>query len=41
MVWKEMYDFTKNSVLLVITNTPYDNKEYIKDFDNYLKEIER
>jgi hypothetical protein len=41
MVWKDMYEFTNNSVLLVITNTPYDNKEYIKDFDIYLKEIER
>ena len=31
MVWKEMYDFSPDSVLLVITNTHYDGKEYIRD----------
>lgn len=36
MVWKEMYDFSSDSVLLVLTNTHYDNKEYIRDFSDYL-----
>lgn len=39
MVWKEMYDFSPDSVLLVITNTHYDGKEYIRDYEEYLKII--
>ena len=37
MVWKEMYDFSPDSVLLVLANTHYDGKEYIRDFAEYLK----
>lgn len=37
MIWKEMYDFSENSVLLVLSNTHYDGKEYIRDFEEYKK----
>ena len=40
MIWKEMYDFSPDSVLLVITNTHYDGKEYIRDYDEYLRLME-
>lgn len=40
MVWKEMYDFSPDSVLLVLASTHYDGKEYIRDFDEY-KELQR
>ncbi|WP_276836135.1 sugar 3,4-ketoisomerase [Megasphaera stantonii] len=39
MIWKDMYDFSSDSVLLVLTNTHYDEKEYIRDFDQYLTEV--
>lgn len=39
MVWKDMYDFSPDSVLLVITNTHYDGKEYIRNYDEYLQII--
>ena len=39
-VWKEMYDFSKDSVLLVLTNTHYDATEYIRNFNDYLDYIE-
>lgn len=39
MLWKEMYDFSPDSVLLVLTNTLYDNQEYIRDYSEYLKEV--
>lgn len=39
MVWKDMYDFSPDSVLLVLASTHYDGKEYIRDYDEYLKEI--
>jgi len=41
MMWKEMYDFTPDSVLLVLTNTEYDNQEYIRDYNKYLKEVNK
>lgn len=37
MIWKEMYDFSEDSVLLVLSNTHYDGKEYIRDFEEYRK----
>ena len=36
MIWKDMYDFSPDSVLLVITNTHYDGNEYIRNYDDYL-----
>lgn len=39
MLWKDMYDFSEDSVLLVLTNTHYDGNEYIRDYDEYLKEV--
>lgn len=36
MVWKDMYDFSEDSVLLVLANTHYDAKEYIRDYDEYI-----
>ena len=37
MIWKDMYDFSKDSVLLVLASTHYDGREYIRDYDEYLK----
>ena len=37
MIWKEMYDFSPDSVLLVLANTHYDGTEYIRDFDKYIE----
>lgn len=37
MLWKDMYDFSEDSVLLVLANTHYDATEYIRDFDEYKK----
>ena len=39
MVWKDVYDFSPDSVWLVLASTHYDGKEYIRNFDEYLKEI--
>lgn len=36
MIWKDMYDFSRDSVLLVLASTHYNNEEYIRDFDEYL-----
>ena len=39
MIWKEMYDFSPDSVLLVLASTHYDGGEYIREFDKYLMAI--
>ncbi len=41
MVWKEMYDFSADSVLLVLASTHYDGDEYIREYDQYIKEIKQ
>ena len=37
MVWKEMYDFSPDSVLLCLSSEHYDAKEYIRDYDEFVK----
>ena len=39
MIWKDMYDFSPDSVLLVLASTHYDGNEYIRNYDDYLKEM--
>ncbi len=39
MVWKEMYDFSKDSVLLILASEHYDPMEYIRDYKEFEKEI--
>ena len=41
MIWKDMYDFSSDSVLLVLASTHYDGKEYIRDYDDYIREVSR
>ncbi len=41
MVWKDMYDFSADSVLLVLASTHYDAEEYIRDYDAFADEIAR
>ncbi len=37
MVWKDMYDFSRDSVLLCLASEHYDAAEYIREYDEYLK----
>lgn len=39
MVWKDMYDFSEDSILLVLASTHYNGKEYIRDYAEYKKEM--
>lgn len=41
MLWKDMYDFSPDSVLLVLASTHYDGSEYIRDYNEYLKVIRK
>ena len=39
MVWKDMYDFSEDSILLVLASTHYNGEEYIRDYEEYKKEM--
>ena len=37
MVWKEMFDFSNDAVFVVLTNTLYNEKEYVRDYGEFLR----
>lgn len=39
MIWKDMYDFSEDSILLVLSSEHYDESEYIRDYDEYVREV--
>ena len=41
MVWKDMYDFSPDSVLLVLCSEHYDGEEYIRDYEAFRAEMAR
>lgn len=36
-VWCEMSDFSEGAVLMVIADEPYDENEYIREYDEFLE----
>lgn len=36
MVWKDMYDFSLDSILLVLASEHYDEHEYIRDYTEFV-----
>lgn len=41
MVWKDMYDFSPDSVLLCLSSEHYDPDEYIRDYDEFVKLVNK
>ena len=39
MVWKDMYDFSEDSVLLVLASEHYDPTEYIRDYEEFVEKV--
>lgn len=39
LVWKDMYDFSEDSILLCLSSAHYDAEEYIRDYDAFVKEM--
>ena len=35
MVWREMFDFSSNCVLMVLANHHYDEADYIRDYEKF------
>ena len=36
-IWREMENFSTNSLALVLSSTPYDEKDYIYDYDEFVR----
>jgi len=39
LLWREMYDFSKDCVLVVLASEYYNEDDYIRDYDNFLEEV--
>jgi len=39
LTWREMYDFSPDCVLIILANKYYNENDYIRDYDEFLKEI--
>lgn len=39
MIWHEMHDFSSDCVLLVLASENYDEKDYIRSYENFLEMI--
>ena len=37
VMWREMYDFSPDAVLMVLASELYDESDYIRDYDEFLK----
>ncbi len=35
--WREMNNFSTNSLALILASTPYDKDDYVYDYDEFLK----
>lgn len=38
-MWREMFDFSEDAVLLVLASDYYDEKDYIRNYDEFLQSI--
>ena len=39
MCWKDMFDFSEDSILLCLASEGYDSGEYIRDYEAYCREM--
>jgi len=38
-MWREMYDFSPDAVLMVLASDYYDEKDYIRDYDEFIEVV--
>ncbi|MCT4716370.1 FdtA/QdtA family cupin domain-containing protein [Enterobacteriaceae bacterium H18W14] len=38
-IWREMYDFSEDCVLMVLADCLYDESDYIRDYEKFLEEV--
>jgi len=39
LIWREMHDFTADCVLMVLANRHYDESDYIRDYDEFIRVV--
>lgn len=39
MVWREMHDFSDDCVLMVLASEHYDESDYIRDYDDFIRQV--
>lgn len=40
-IWREMYDFSEDAVLLVLASEYYNESDYIRNYDDFIKFVEK
>lgn len=40
-VWREMNNFSTNSVALILSSTPYSEEDYIRNYDEFKKQTQQ
>ena len=38
-IWREMFDFSEDAVLLVLASEYYDESDYIRDYEAFLNYV--
>lgn len=41
LIWREMHDFSDDCVLLVLASEHYDEEDYIRDYDEFMSEVNK
>lgn len=41
LVWRELNNFSSGSVCLVLASMPYEESDYIRDYDQFLKVVKQ
>lgn len=41
MIWREMFDFENEAVLVVLASHEYDENDYIRDWNDYLEKAKK
>lgn len=41
MIWREMFDFENETVLVVLASHEYDENDYIRDWNDYLEKAKK
>lgn len=39
MIWREMFDFSDDCIIMILTSEYYDKTEYFNDYDEFLKVV--
>ena len=39
LVWREMHDFSEDCVLIVLASEHYDESDYIRDYEDFIRRV--